>query len=101
MTQLLNKLVERVTMTEPKVQFGLWAMLSFLLTLGAVCVGFLYAEGKDAKKQIDINSQRLTQVEANYQHIIKGVDKLIISLEKVDEKLDRHRMGDNGKKVDK
>jgi hypothetical protein len=99
MTRLtLNKVVEGIPMTEPKVQIGLWAMLSFLLTLGAVCVGFLYAEGKDAKKQIDINTQRIIQVEANYQHIIKGMDKIITSLEKVDEKLDRHRMGYNGKK---
>ncbi len=72
------------------VKFNLWAVLTFLFLAGAVAVGFLYAEGKETKVKQQEVIQRVTKLEAQYENIIKGLDKLTAVVEKSAEKLELH-----------
>ncbi len=76
--------------TETRVTFNLWAVLAFLFLAGVVSIGFLYAEGKETKVQLQEVAQRAKVLEMQYEHIIKGLDKLTTVVEKVADKVELH-----------
>ena len=84
---------------EPKVQFHLWAVLGFLLILGAICVGFLNARQDKADDKQQAVVSRVVTLEANYDNIIKGLDKLTATVEKNNDKLDTYRNEVKNKKT--
>ena len=85
--------------TEPKVQFHLWAVLGFLVLLGAICVGFLNTEQKEANQKQQETISRVITLEAQYCSIIKGLDKLTLTVEKTSDKLDDYRNTVNNRKT--
>ena len=81
---------------DTQIKFNLWAVLGFLVFMGASSFTFLYAEGKETKvKQQDV-IQRVVVLETNYSNIIKGLDKLTIVVEDAAKKLDKRT--ENGKR---
>ncbi len=76
--------------TETRVTFNLWAVLAFLFIAGISSFTFLYAEGKETKVKQQEVIQRLTKLETQYDHIIKGLDKLTTAMEKATDKLDQN-----------
>jgi peptidoglycan hydrolase CwlO-like protein len=84
---------------EPKVQFHLWAVLGFLVLLGAICVGFLNAEQKAASEKQQAIAERVITLETQYCNIIKGIDKLTLTVEKTSDKLDDYRAAVKNKKT--
>ena len=81
---------------DTQIKFNLWAVLGFLVLMGASSFTFLYAEGKETKvKQQDV-LQRVVVLETNYANIIKGLDKLTIVVEDAAKKFDKRT--ENGKR---
>lgn len=81
---------------DTQIKFNLWAVLGFLVLMGASSFTFLYAEGKETKvKQQDV-IQRVVVLETNYANIIKGLDKLTIVVEDAAKKFDKRT--ENGKR---
>jgi hypothetical protein len=75
---------------ETSVKFNLWAVLVFFFVAGSASFTFLYAEGKETKGKQQEVIQRVVKLEAQYDHIIKGLDKLTELVEKSADKLDQH-----------
>ncbi len=63
-----------------KVRFDLWAVLGFLVLLVGVCVGYLFnaqaTNREERQVAIQIVSDRVTRLEANYSFIIEGITDL-------------------------
>jgi hypothetical protein len=91
---------EKAMTADTQIKFNLWAVLGFLVIMGASSFTFLYAEGKETKVKQQEVIQRVTILEANYANIIKGIDKLTVTVEKSIEQLDKHRQHTE-KKADK
>ena len=83
---------------ETQIRLNLWAVLTFLVIMGASSFTFLYAEGKETKQKQQEVIQRVIKLEANYENIIKGIDKLTVAVEKSVEQLDKHRQHTEKKK---
>lgn len=59
-----------------KIRVEIWAVLGFLVLLGAISVGFLNAEQKETKfKQQEVIS-RVVVLETNQQYIVEGIRAL-------------------------
>lgn len=100
MTDKLEIDVSRRTLEpEPKVQFHLWAVLGFLLILGAICVGFLNAKQDKAEEKQQVIVSRVVTLETQYVNIIKGLDMLTATVEKNNDKLDAYKNEVRNKKT--
>jgi len=84
---------------EPKVQFHLWAVLSFLVVLFMGIVTFLHSEQSDTKNKQQAVAERVAILETQYFNIINGINHLTRSVEKTSEKLDDYRNTVNNKKT--
>ncbi len=73
--------------TETRVTFNLWAVLAFLFVVGTASFTFLYAEQKETRGKQQEVIQRVIKLETQYEHIIKGLDKLTAVMEKAVDKL--------------
>lgn len=61
---------------ETRVQFSLWAVLGFILLLGAIVAGYLNAENADIRsKQRDV-MERVGKVETRLEYIAEGIYEL-------------------------
>ena len=74
-----------------KVRFSLWAVLAFIVLLGAICVNFLNADQVKTKEKQQEIIQRITKLEMQYSFIIEKLGTLTIVIEKATDKLDKHR----------
>jgi uncharacterized membrane-anchored protein YhcB (DUF1043 family) len=63
-----------------RVKFDLWAVLGFLVLLVGICVGYLFvaqaANKEERQGQVQALDKRVTVIEINYEHILKGIDVL-------------------------
>ena len=75
---------------ESTVKFNLWAVLAFLFIAGVSSFTFLYAEGKETKVKQQEVIQRVMKLETQYEYIIKGLDKLTVTMEKAADKLEQN-----------
>jgi len=83
---------EAKAMNDAKVRFDLWAVLGFLVIAGASSFTFLYAEGKETKLKQQEVIQRVTRLETQYEHIIKGLEKVANIIDESSKKLEVHRL---------
>lgn len=72
---------------ETKVRFNLWAVLGFLVLLGALGFGYLFSAQSEDRVQTGVMADRVTRLEANYIHIGSGINDIKTTLEKVQEEL--------------
>jgi len=75
---------------ETKVWFNLWAVLGFVLLLGAIGFTYLHAEGSKTKEKQQEVIQRVTKLETQYVFIIERLEGLTRAVEKSTDKLDAH-----------
>ena len=65
---------------DTKVQFSLWAVLTFLVILGGLSLGYLFdAQGRMRDKQQQDNQEiceRTAKLEANIVYIVEGIKEL-------------------------
>lgn len=83
-----------------KVRFTLLEVLTFLVILVGVCLGYLFVAQVSAKdertKQIAAVCERVTKLETQYDFIAKGIQELKAGQEKLTEALsnsERERTG--------
>lgn len=81
------------------VSFSLWAVLSFLVFLGAICVTFLNTKQEVADEKQQVTIARVVKLETQYDYIIKGLDMLTITVEKNNDKLDSYKNEVRNKKT--
>lgn len=74
-----------------KVRFELWAVLGLMITAAVFCFTYLNAEQRDTRTKQQEVITRVVKLEANQDHIIKALDKIMVSVEKIDSKLETHR----------
>jgi hypothetical protein len=87
---------------EPKltsVTFNLWMVLTFLVILGAICIGFLNDRQNTALEKQQAITERVVTLEAQYCYIIKGLDTLTLTVKENNDKLDNYRMEIKSKKT--
>jgi inner membrane protein involved in colicin E2 resistance len=74
-----------------KVRFELWLVLSAMILLGILSFGYLNADQRETKEKQQEVIQRVVRLESNSQHIITQLDKIAVSLDKLENKLETHR----------
>jgi len=73
---------------ETKVTFNLWLVLSFIVALGLLAFTVLGAEQLKTKEKQQEICERVVKLETQYDNIIKGQEKVAITLEKLADKID-------------
>jgi hypothetical protein len=78
-----------------RVRFDLWAVLAFLVLLAGISFGYLFqsqAASRDERIKADaLMCDRITRLETNYENIIRGIDRLTVTVEKTGDKLEAYR----------
>ena len=78
-----------------KVRFDLWLVLTFLVVLFGACFLYLFnsqaaIDTKHTNKN-ELVCERVTKLEAQYEHIIKGLDKVAAAVEKASDRAEEQR----------
>jgi hypothetical protein len=79
-------------MTVQDVKFSLWAVLGAIVFLFGSIAAVLWAEQKETKSDQAKVESRLIAQEAHSTYIIKQLDKLTSTVDRIDEKLETHRI---------
>ena len=75
---------------ETKVNFSLWYVLGFIVLLFSVVASYLNGESQGVKATVQINGQRISRLEEQNAYIIKALDKLMVVVDSVDDKVTAH-----------
>jgi hypothetical protein len=62
--------------TDTQIRFNLWAVLTFLVIMGASSFTFLYAEGKTTKEKQQDVIHRVLVLEVQNKAILDGINEL-------------------------
>ena len=65
-----------MTNGETKVQFSLWAVLAFVVFLGAITAQFLNAEQKETRTKQREVGERVMRLETQFDYVTKGIEEL-------------------------
>jgi hypothetical protein len=81
---------------ESKVKFDLWNILKVICLAFSICIGFLYGLHWQAdNKQREIDS-RVVILETQLPNMNSKLDKIIINIDTLDNKLDQHSLQSKG-----
>jgi hypothetical protein len=76
--------------TDTQIRFNLWAVLTFLVVMGASSFTFLYAEGKVTKEKQQDVIHRVIALEVQNKAILDGINDLKAGQKEVVEALNSH-----------
>lgn len=68
---------ERRESNETKVRFSLWGVLTFLVVLMGICVGYIFADMVMFRTESRVDRQsireRLIKIETNYAYLVESI----------------------------